>query len=574
MNICYAFGTKLKEKFTNLTEETIYNENQVFQIDLINKMKMGMKIAKLSASVNTILILTKNGKVYSLNRDKEMEQIKLDGEEKIYHIASGYCHHVVSTESKVYTWFDKVNSIKNHGQLGRSFTTTSKFEPNPIHQEFFFPRVTAAKYNTFVKDQRSWRLFVCGKCKFLEFGLAVDSDKVEFLTEILSYHYQKLPSHLNESFFLLGNPQIGCCTLSIKKKIIQFNLSLGLSTKQSISFTKNNVLYSKATTQEENTLRFIEVSNPGKVLWRYRRINVKIKNPSKIKKIIGSDYCFFILLEDMSLYKIESLEAYNKLNLPKAEHICTFQGRKFIDIIPAHGNGFIIIFQDSLAPEVFDLFKKKKLTDLKLRNQKVHKLLFSFRIGLPPNIFIDIIENKLIDKQFQHLLLWIYTGLIRDWDIMQNVFVLLKIKNIFKKDFRIDLNTLAVTDSTKDFNLIVKKKSLKIHKLILTARSELFFSMFELIDENEKSVHDYSERSYRSLKIIIHFLYTNQFLLDEFNKEKDLIKLFQDLEDAQDFYQISVESKFTKKLTKVKIMYQKQLDKQKKLLENKKKNKK
>ncbi|KAJ6245382.1 btk-binding protein-related [Anaeramoeba flamelloides] len=582
MNIFFGFGSKTQENLTTLDEEsTILHENSLFQLDLLNKMKMGIEIKKISTSSNTLLILSKKGKVYAVNEKEGMKQLVF--EDEIIDICSGFQHHVVMSNTQVFTWFDLRNDLKEHGQLGRFFTSTSKFEPEPINRSFSYHQIYAGAYTTFIRYKGS--LYMCGKCPFLQFGIPIDQEYVELLYEHVNCSGQLLTNPTNETFTFcnLYDYHVCCSVEYAKDKFERFLYQQSrhptywytsvygrMKVKEVVS-SKNNILVHT----DCDVVFYISLLKQQRTCFFFRSKTIlKLPKKEKITKIIGSETCFFVLFADMSLYKIESQEYFcEKTYEPQFTHLSTFRGRKLISLIPTHGDGFVIAFRDNFAPELFDLFKNKKFVDLQIKKQKIHQMLFSFRLSLPPTIFTKLIEDKFTDKEFQHLILWVYTGLIRDWRIMERVCKYIKMKNVLKKDLRLDMETLAMTQSTMDYNLIVNKKSLKIHKFILQARSELFNTMFQLIDEKDNSVHDYSERSFRAVKIIVYFLYTNQFLVDEFKKEKNLTALFQDLEDAEDFYQMNAKSKFTKKLKKLKKNFQKQLLEEKEKEEEREKKK-
>ncbi|KAJ5078615.1 speckle-type poz protein [Anaeramoeba ignava] len=67
-----------------------------------------------------------------------------------------------------------------------------------------------------------------------------------------------------------------------------------------------------------------------------------------------------------------------------------------------------------------------------------------------------------------------------------------------------DLSKLYKENETKDFTIIVsEEKQIKVHKLILIIRSELFKAMFELnIQDLSNKVHDYSKKSNETIQSI------------------------------------------------------------------------
>ncbi|KAJ5075397.1 speckle-type poz protein [Anaeramoeba ignava] len=66
-------------------------------------------------------------------------------------------------------------------------------------------------------------------------------------------------------------------------------------------------------------------------------------------------------------------------------------------------------------------------------------------------------------------------------------------------------------NETKDFIIISEEKEIKVHKLILFTRSELFKGMFLSVSDTSNQVHDYSRKSNESIQQLIYFLYHDKF---------------------------------------------------------------
>ncbi|KAJ5068430.1 ankyrin repeat protein [Anaeramoeba ignava] len=100
-----------------------------------------------------------------------------------------------------------------------------------------------------------------------------------------------------------------------------------------------------------------------------------------------------------------------------------------------------------------------------------------------------------------------------------------------------DLSKLYQQNETKDFTIICEEKEIKVHKLILQIRSELFKGMFELnVNDTSNQVHDYSGKSFETIQELIYFLYHDEF-------EKEIPKeIFEEFEDLKDFYLLNPKS--------------------------------
>ncbi|KAJ5075917.1 btb and math domain containing [Anaeramoeba ignava] len=106
------------------------------------------------------------------------------------------------------------------------------------------------------------------------------------------------------------------------------------------------------------------------------------------------------------------------------------------------------------------------------------------------------------------------------------------IKGILK-----DFEKFYQQNETKDFTIIVEEKEIKVHKLILQIRSELFKGMFLSVNDLSNQVHDYSEKSFETIQQLIYFLYNDK--IDETKITKENIEEFTDLKD---FYQLNQKS--------------------------------
>ncbi|KAJ5073801.1 pep-cterm sorting domain-containing protein [Anaeramoeba ignava] len=111
-----------------------------------------------------------------------------------------------------------------------------------------------------------------------------------------------------------------------------------------------------------------------------------------------------------------------------------------------------------------------------------------------------------------------------------------------------DLISLYSNEESKDFSIISNEgKKIKAHKFILAARSELFRGMFLTVTEDSTNeVKDYTGKSTKALETIIKFLY-----YDEIEKGLEM-NIYEELEEAEEFFQFSEYSLFKQKLNLVK----------------------
>ncbi len=76
--------------------------------------------------------------------------------------------------------------------------------------------------------------------------------------------------------------------------------------------------------------------------------------------------------------------------------------------------------------------------------------------------------------------------------------------------FRNDMKRLYADDDSKDFTIIVQDKEIKVHRLVMAARSDLFRGMFLNVQDESNQVHDYSGLSYDAFAVLIKYLYTGE----------------------------------------------------------------
>ncbi|KAJ5066824.1 cyclin-dependent kinase inhibitor 2c-related [Anaeramoeba ignava] len=110
-----------------------------------------------------------------------------------------------------------------------------------------------------------------------------------------------------------------------------------------------------------------------------------------------------------------------------------------------------------------------------------------------------------------------------------------------------DLSKLYQEESTKDFTIIIgdekekeKEKEIKVHKLILVLRSELYKGMFLSVQDSSNQVHDYSGKSFETIQELIYFLYHDKFEKETKEISNEMIK---ELKEIRDYYQLNPNSR-------------------------------
>ncbi|KAJ5068312.1 protein fem-1 [Anaeramoeba ignava] len=247
----------------------------------------------------------------------------------------------------------------------------------------------------------------------------------------------------------------------------------------------------------------------------------------------------------------------------------------------------------SISEDMNKLFKSNEFSDLQIESNdlfkfNVHQLILLTRFNNDKSILQKFINNcKTKSKiEVENVLNFIYTG-FPNFDLIQETLIEISKTNLkkptllffnmksdkiteeqkqrkerkkgyhlikeFFKEIEIDsnwikekkgrkgiikdLSKLYQENETKDFTIIVKEKGIKVHKLILIIRSELFKGMFLSVKDSSNQVHDYSGKSFETIQQLIYFLYHDEFEETKLTKEN-----IHEFEDLKDYYQLNLNS--------------------------------
>ncbi|KAJ3428628.1 speckle-type poz protein [Anaeramoeba flamelloides] len=187
--------------------------------------------------------------------------------------------------------------------------------------------------------------------------------------------------------------------------------------------------------------------------------------------------------------------------------------------------------QLSYNEDFLELLGLEEFTDTKIKHKKCHKLIVETRTGKTIGELNKSLGNR-TKEEIEEFLLWVYG---KEIEGIEKKAYFSKLA-IAKRTLRKDISRLYETNETKDFTLIVHQTKIKVHKLILLARSGLFKGLFISTLET-KQVQDFTNKSVKTLEALIKFLYTNK--LDELNQDNQILE---ELLDAQDYYQLNPKS--------------------------------
>ncbi|KAJ3425680.1 ankyrin repeat ph and sec7 domain containing protein secg-related [Anaeramoeba flamelloides] len=204
-----------------------------------------------------------------------------------------------------------------------------------------------------------------------------------------------------------------------------------------------------------------------------------------------------------------------------------------------HLKNILRINTKSLNSDLLRLFRSGKVTDYSIKNIKVHKILLESRFQHK----ITEIEKILIQydvSQIDNILVWVYSDQIIDDMLLDSVFKQFNINMLEKKSLRNDMEMLySNRNGSSDFSIIVNNDELKTHKFILYARSGLYSGFFDFCDQETKSIHDYSGKSKKAMKIILKFLYFEK--INKLDLDSQTIDI---LDDVQEYFVLDENSCF------------------------------
>ncbi|KAJ5074675.1 hypothetical protein M0811_08030 [Anaeramoeba ignava] len=468
-------------------------------------------IRKVSSGFGFYACLTCDGEIYLSNltifgKPKSEEFIKLDTsiiKEEIIDIACGSSFLLILTESG--DAYGVGNS--SYGQLG----TISEEVPLTL-LDSNVKKIFAGNYSnsTFLLKKDN-TLFACGRNISNQLGIASDDIRIPKLKQV-----PDLPSD-------------GI----VKNVMAGFYHSIIIIKENGI----NNIYGSGAE----------KISGFGSAQQKFEKIPFFINKNEDIKEIaVGSSHsivltksgklfvfgenaygCFGV---DTSQYSPDPYEIQIK-SLPDSLQNYTISAGAFNSFFYSKVNSPLI--QDFVS-----LFENQQGCDISFHtiggSISAHKLIINMRIG-ENNLedFANFLQKK--DLEESKSIFRVIYG-----DINAKIPQKSKIPNfllpiLHNHKFFSGLEKLYHDEESKDFILTSNEKTVKIHKTLLWARSQLFGQMFSFTQDSSNQAPDYSGISFDSLQILIFYLYTNK--IPENSKVNDSI--IEDLTKAMDYFQLN-----------------------------------
>ncbi|KAJ5071568.1 cyclin-dependent kinase inhibitor 2c-related [Anaeramoeba ignava] len=220
-------------------------------------------------------------------------------------------------------------------------------------------------------------------------------------------------------------------------------------------------------------------------------------------------------------------------------------GRVFIESFPNLKERVKSLY--SIVEDMKKLFTSQVLTDLEIPtlngNIKAHKLILSKRIGESlMEKAMEVFEQE-SKTEVWNFLIFIYSGSYENFMEIKKMAQKIGMKNLnsmFSKASVLKfLKQLYGDDESKDFEISTDEGSIRVHKLIMAARSDLYNGMFLNVEDDSNRVKDYSGRSHKAIFQVIKFIYCDN--LDD-DLSQDIIS---ELKDVVEYYQFNSNSYFS-----------------------------
>ncbi|KAJ3446362.1 wd40 repeat protein [Anaeramoeba flamelloides] len=214
-----------------------------------------------------------------------------------------------------------------------------------------------------------------------------------------------------------------------------------------------------------------------------------------------------------------------------------------------------------------ELLKNPKFSDFQIFDFPVHKFLISLRCSKEASEIKTILQNNFTKEETFKFLEWVYGKQFSfsSMNSIQKIFDKLEIHDLKTKTIQSDLIKAYSDEDSKDFSIIVKDQDdedededddefeeIKVHKFILFSKCGLFQDFFENIQQETNKVQDYSEKSIESIEHFIKYLYFNDLNL---TADDDPQLIYEELEDAVEYYQLDKDSNLPNCLKKIKHQF-------------------
>ncbi|KAJ3436349.1 ankyrin repeat [Anaeramoeba flamelloides] len=240
------------------------------------------------------------------------------------------------------------------------------------------------------------------------------------------------------------------------------------------------------------------------------------KNISKRNLQILSDfqnYCPLHLLVSNEEPCLESIQMLLYYGADPTLDVNGTEKLKIQDLYQSEEIDQIFIQFNSIIEDFGQLIDNSNLSDSKMNTTDFNSSIFEFRCERPYSTDCQRNLNRMEKDDMIPFREWLYTGESENMKIVKKVAKEIGIsgkkikKKTKKKGFLADLRKYYLQDKTKDFTIIAESKEIKVHKVVLAARSKYFRKFFT---ENPKQTSIEQSESYESWMVMIKFFYIDE----------------------------------------------------------------
>ncbi|KAJ3451358.1 hypothetical protein M0812_05028 [Anaeramoeba flamelloides] len=218
---------------------------------------------------------------------------------------------------------------------------------------------------------------------------------------------------------------------------------------------------------------------------------------------------------------------------------------------------------DHVEEDFLELFNNGWLSDSIIESidgekVKFHKLFLEFRILPKIKLTYEelLVKMKNCDKsELKAFFSVVYCGTIPFSQNMQlsKAIDSMKFDNSLigklnsRESLNKDLLAMYRDEKSKDFKIIVEEdvdeeepevEEIKIHKLILIARSKTYRDLILNVEEEVNEIKDYSGKSPETIVTLVRYLYTSK--IGPWTADDDIELILQEMDDVLDYYQLNL----------------------------------
>ncbi|KAJ3433977.1 hypothetical protein M0812_20034 [Anaeramoeba flamelloides] len=519
----------------------------------------------ISLFTNKIVFLSSEGKLYQTDPNQFQEKLKaIEDIPPIKSIVSGYYHILAISDEeqpKAYGWGD--NESQQFSLLNKRI---EKKKPTLIKglEKITFHEIYCAGYGSFFLNTTTNVLYGCGENYNNELGVKGYQSKEQIIK--LHENVVKVFTDHSDHVFIIKtdgnlygfgtneNGQLGDNKATIQQTPIirKFDFPVEKISKIVSGFEHTAILTTDGklyvSGNKENT-------GFGSDLLKLTEYPQFKKNNTFIKDISsGYEYLTYLTKDNEIWMTGNSNQDYNNNdNSYLLKKITTINENFSFETLRCCDKPVVFLLnleRDYLSQDLGNLLEKGSLSDCKIQNIPVHKILIETRLGKDFAQVSNYLEENCTLKEIEHVLKWIYSDrIIKNSKRTKEILSYFGIENPSKtKLLKNDLKKLLFDEESSDFKLVIKNdeeeeeeeeeddEKLPVHKFLLAARSGLFLDLFQNLDQNLNNVQDYSGKSLETLELLISFLYTDEIPITA-DTDQEFIK--EEFEDIVDYYQLN-----------------------------------